>query len=251
MTVIILFCLIPLLFTTVLPAQTPMDQQTVKLLTYTGKAKDFPIWSTRFVAMMQTKGLYKSLGTEEQPNEPAPLANGATNDEKNNHKVLKDAYEKEVADIKERLNNVWCHLALTLDATTLMLMRHDCVGDDGIGAKAWKLLQERFQSVESPTVVTLVAQLARLQLEDSEDLDSFFIRGQELLTRLQEAGEAVSETLFNASVLNGLPMRYESFVIQENFNPATNFTELRKRLQNFHESRCRDTRDNVVQWHWQ
>ena len=216
-----------------------MDQQTVKLLTYTGKAQDFTIWSTRFVAMMQTKGLYKSpLGTEEQPNEPAPLANGATNDEKKNHKVLKDAYEKEVADIKEKRNNVWCHLALTLDATTLMLMRHDCVGDDGIGdgAKAWKLLQKRFQSVETPTVVTLVAQLARLQLEDSEDLDSFFIRGQELLTRLQDAGEAVSETLFNALVLNGMPMRYESFVIQESFNPATNFTELRKRLPNFHES---------------
>ena len=240
MTVIILFfCLVAFLFTTVLPAQTPMDQQTVKLLTYAVKSKDFPIWSTRFVAMIQTKGLFKSLlGIEEQPNEPAPLANGATNDEKKNHKVLKDAYEKEVADIKEKRNNVWCHLALTLDTTALMLMRHDCVGDDGIGdgAKAWRLLQERFQSVETPTVVTLVAQLARLQLEDSEDLDSFFIRGPELLKRLQEAGEAVSETLFNALVLNGLPMRYESFVIQENFNPATNFTELRKRLQNFHES---------------
>ena len=84
--------------------------------------------------MMQTKGLYKSLlRTEEQPNEPALLANGATNDEKKNHKALKYAYEKEVADIKEKRNNVWCHLALTLDATTLMLMRHDCVGDDGIG----------------------------------------------------------------------------------------------------------------------
>ena len=81
-----------------------------------------------------------------------------------------------------------------------MLMRHDCVGDDGIGvgAKAWKLLPERFQSVETPTVVTLVAQLARLQLEDSEDSHSFSIRGQELLKRIQEAGEAVSETLFNA-----------------------------------------------------
>ena len=158
------------------------DQQTVKLMTYTAKAQDFPIWSTRFVAMMLTKGLYKSLlETEEQLNEPAPLANGASNDEKKNHKVLKDAYEKEVADIKEIRNNVWCHLALTLDATTLMLMRHDCVGDDGIGdgAKAWKLLQERFQSVETPTVVTLMAELARLQLEDAEDLDSFFIRGQE------------------------------------------------------------------------
>ena len=83
-----------------------MDQQTVKLLTYKGKAQDFPIWNTRFVAMMQTKGLYKSvLGTEEQPNEPVPLANGASNDEKKNHKVLKDAYEKEVADIKEKWNN--------------------------------------------------------------------------------------------------------------------------------------------------
>ena len=77
-------------------------------------------------------------------------------------------------------------------------------------------------------MVTLVAELARLQLEDAEDL--------ELLTKLQEAGEAVSQTLFNALVLNGLPMRYESFVIQESFNPALNFTELRTRLQNFHES---------------
>ena len=84
--------------------------------------------------MMQTKELYKSLlWTEEPPNEPAPLANGASNDEKKNHKVLNDAYEKAVADIKEKRNNVWCHLALTLDATTLMLIRHDCLGDDGIG----------------------------------------------------------------------------------------------------------------------
>ena len=109
-------------------------RQTLKLLTYTGKAQDFPFWSTRFVSMMQTKRLYKSLlGTEEQSNEPAPLANGASNDEKKNHKVHKDAYEKEVADIKEKRNNVRCQLALTLDATTVMLMRHDCVGDDGIG----------------------------------------------------------------------------------------------------------------------
>ena len=82
------------------------------------------------------------------------------------------------------------HLALTLNAKIPMLMRHDCVGDDGIGdgAKAWKLLQERFQSVETPTLVTLVAQLARLQFEDAEDLDSFFIRGQVSLTSLQGAG---------------------------------------------------------------
>ena len=64
---------------------------------------------------------------------------------------------------------------------------HYYLGDDGIGdgTKSWKLLQERFQSVEAPTVVTLAAQPARLQVEESYDLDSFFIRGQELLTRLK------------------------------------------------------------------
>ena len=81
-----------------------------------------------------------------------------------------------------------------------------------------------------------MAQLAPLQLEDAGDLNSFFIRGQELLRKLKVAGEAVSETHFNALVLNGLPMAYESFVTQESFNAATNFTELRKRLQNLHES---------------
>ena len=90
--------------------------------------------------------------------------------------------------------------------------------------------------METTAVVTLLAQLARLLLEDAEDLDSFFIRGKELPTRLQEAGKALSEIFFNAWILNGLPIRYESFVIQENLNPATNFTELRKRLQSYHES---------------
>ena len=112
-------------------------------------------------------------------------------------------------------------------------------------------MQEWFQKVETPKVVTLVAQLARLQLEDAEDLDSFFIGGEELLKRLQEAGEAVSEIFFNDLVLDGLPMRYESFAMQENFSPATKFPELRKGCRNSTRAQHRGTRDKVDQWHWQ
>ena len=91
-----------------------MDQQTVKLLAFTGKAQDFAIWSTGFVAMNQRKGFYKPLlGTEEQANEPAPLDNGAGNDKKKNGEDLKDAYENKIADIKKIWDNVWSHLALT------------------------------------------------------------------------------------------------------------------------------------------
>ena len=57
------------------------------------------------------------------------------------------------------------------------------------------------------------------------------------MSRLTEAGEKISETLFNALVVNGLPEKYEHFIVQESFNPAANFTELRTRLQNFEDSR--------------
>ena len=47
--------------------------------------------------MMQTKGLCKSLlGAEEQPIEPAPLANEASDDDKKNQKVQKDVLRKKL-----------------------------------------------------------------------------------------------------------------------------------------------------------
>ena len=56
-------------------------------------------------------------------------------------------------------------------------------------------------------------------------------------TRLEHAGEHLSETLLKAMVLNGLPERYGHFVVQENFNPAGSFVELRTRLMNYEGSR--------------
>ena len=197
-----------------------------------------------FYAMRQTKGLYKSLiGTEEQPNETASLANETSNEEKKNHKVPKDACEKEVADIREKRNKVWYPLALTLDATIPMLLRHNFVGDDNI--RGWAMtqnkLQERFQSWETPIVVTSTTQLARLHLEDFGQLARLQL-GQLLHHRTgaapkaEKAGGAVSESLFSVLFLKDLPMIYENFAIQKSFNLANNFTELRKRLQNFNKS---------------
>ena len=74
--------------------------------------------------MTQTKGLNKALpGTEDQINETALLSNEASNEEKN-RKVQNFAYEKEDADMKEKRKNVWYHVALTLDTTTFMVLRH-------------------------------------------------------------------------------------------------------------------------------
>ena len=72
----------------------------------------------------------------------------------------------------------------------------------GDGTKAWKLLRDMFCSVERPTVVILVGQLAKLRLGSEEDLDGYFCRSQELMTRLSEAGEAITDILFNDLVIN-------------------------------------------------
>ena len=84
-------------------------------------------------------------------------------------------------------------------------MRTDGYGDE---TKAWRLLQEKFCSVERPTVVSLLGQLAKLRLGSEDDPNENFVRSQELLTRLSDAGEAITDTLFNALMINGLPDSY-------------------------------------------
>ena len=88
---------------------------------------------------------------------------------------------------------------MTLDDSSLMLIRHDCVNSKGLGdcQKAWQLLQQRFRSDETTTVINLMRQLARIQLWEDKAIQQYFIRAQKLVTRLHHAGEELSETLFN------------------------------------------------------
>ena len=61
-----------------------------------------------------------------------------------------------------------------------LLIRHDCVKHKrlGDGHKSWGLLQERFRSNETVTVVNVMRQLARLTLKKYEALHNYFIRAQ-------------------------------------------------------------------------
>lgn len=51
----------------------------------------------------------------------------------------------------------------------------------------------------------------------------------------------MSDTLFNALVINRLPKSYEHFVVQESFNATSTFTKLKTRLQNYEDSRTQRT----------
>ena len=104
------------------------------------------------------------------------------------------------------------------------------------GQKGWHLfLQQRFETDQKVTVVSVMGQLAKLQFKEESCITISF---EELLNRLLHAGEALSEPLFNAMILNGLPERFQHFVVQENFNPAASFSELRIRLINYEKTRA-------------
>ena len=102
-----------------------------------------------------------------------------------------------------------CYLALTLDSTTLMAIQHDCVNADGTssGEAAWKCVLYRFRSNETPTVVTIVSQLARLNLIEGEGIEIFFIRAGKLYSRLQQARPEALEQ-------NGITERANTIIVE-------------------------------------
>ena len=127
-----------------------------------------------------------------------------------------------------------------------MLIRHDCVDNKGLGdrGKAWFSFSKGFEVMKlwqfSVWCDNWLAYNWKMR-----PLNNYIIRVQELSTRLERTGEQLSEPLLIAAVLNGLSQRFEHFVVQESFNPAVSFVELRTRLMNYDESRkYRESVDN-------
>ena len=228
-----------------------MESTKIKFqwLCFGGLSDEYPIWSTRFQAFSHIKGLFETLTVYNVPPDPSGrLLDGASDEQRAAHDAAAKAYMKTVTDIQKRNNTVWCYHAMVFDSTNLMLIRHDCVDNKGPGKgrNAWVLLQQKFRSDETVTVVSAIWQLGCLQLKKNDALHSYFIHAKELSTRLEHEGEHLSETLLNVMVLNGLSERYEHFVVQESFNPVGSFGELRTRLMKYEESQInRDYVDDV------
>ena len=102
-------------------------------------------------------------GDEQPPTPPARLGNHATDEARAAHDAAQEAHRRALDAIEKRKNTLWWYLALVLDSTSLIMIRHDCVNHKGLGDghKAWGLLQERFTSNETVTVVSVMKQLAR------------------------------------------------------------------------------------------
>ena len=104
------------------------NSNNLKWMCFSGLAQDYASWSTRFTAFLQTKSLFDTLmGMETVPQRPERLGENPNDEDRNRHARETQAYTDKLNDIEQRNNTVWCYLAMTLDSTSLMLLRHDCV----------------------------------------------------------------------------------------------------------------------------
>jgi hypothetical protein len=80
-----------------------MDSHTIKWLCFTGLAEDYPAWSTKFMAYMQRKDLYKSLLDKEvlMP-EVTPLTEAATADETAEWAAQVEQRNQQIKEIDEQ-----------------------------------------------------------------------------------------------------------------------------------------------------
>ena len=81
----------------------------LKWLCFSGLSDEYPVWSNRFQAFSQTKGLFETLtGDDVPPNPPGRLPDGPSDEQRAAHDAATEAYMRAVSDIQKRNSTLWC-----------------------------------------------------------------------------------------------------------------------------------------------
>ena len=213
----------------------------IKWLPFTGTQEDFSTWSTCFLTLCPTKGLYDTL-IDEDENPVEPTALGATpnvNDQTTHDRELL-AYRKQLAKI-ERCKNE--QTVLPSNGTRIFQLDN---------VQAWLCRQKR-QKQRSRCLETIQVEVRERwgdqicqceapvgtpSAQRNEERYSSTSYGHRSRTWNSSTPGRSRQRSCSTMFLNCLPPRYEHFVVQETFNPASNFMELRTMLTIDEKSRA-------------
>ena len=192
-------------------------------LVFSGREDDFHTFLEQFEARAFALGLSDCLLDRVKT---TPQKDVETNAER-------DKREKEEADLAKLQYMVWCELVQCLDKGSINFIR----GHKPNGTAAWAALTKLHKSTERPRVQSLMSQLTGLKMTTGEKVTEYLTKAEGLKLDLEEAGEAVSDALFTAMVLKGLPNDFDSVVAVLNFGSAKTYHEMKQDLVNFAATR--------------
>jgi hypothetical protein len=189
---------------------------------FSGKDEDFVYFLEQFESRMymlklQDALLDKVTVTEEK--------DGESGDETR----IRTAAVKARDELRYR---VWCELTQCLDKKTLMLV----LTKKPNGTGAWKALVNHFKSTERPRVQKTLAALTSLRMSGGETMAEFLTRAEVMHMDLKDAGEPMSDSMFAAIVLKGLPDHYHSIITMLNYGAEKTYEEMKQTLVNFSNS---------------
>ena len=100
----------------------------LKLAAFSGQSENFPAWSTTFVALMHTKGLFMTLmGNDDLPEAEPTLPESPNADQQAAYDTKMQERAVLIQQRKYNRNTVLSHLALVINNTTLMYTKNDCM----------------------------------------------------------------------------------------------------------------------------
>ena len=118
------------------------------------------------------------------------------------------AREDAVAVRDDMRYQVWCELVLCLDRRSISFVRSHKPNSDA----SWKALLQQYRSSERPRIQNTMTRLMDVKMESDEAVTDYLIRAEEMQMDLHEVGEHMSDAMFKAIVLKGLPREYENIV---------------------------------------
>ena len=150
-------------------------------LLFDGNESKYELWEVKFLGYMRLQKLYKVF--------------------------VRDASEKDPPDASTQAD-AFAELVQCLDDRSLSLVIRDARDD---GRKALEVLRQHYQGKGKPRIISLYTKLTSLKKEENEPIVDYVIRAESFATALRNAEEAISDALFIAMVLKGLPREYNTF----------------------------------------
>ena len=221
---------------------TSSGETSIKVVTFSGKKKDWTMWEEKFLARASHRG-YKHILTDDGIDIPKSDETGLTPEKEQVKKLNEKAY---------------MDLILSMDtdqsagSVAFNIVKGTKKGDfkEGNARLAWKNLKKKYAPTTAPSLMRMSEMYTNAKLRKGADPDVYITYLEDLRDRLEQMDWKVTDTQFMVKVLNSLTPEYDTQVkllekrIDKSGNDALKLEEIREDLSLEYERFQRTRRSN-------
>ena len=194
---------------------------SIKVIPFSGKAVDWPVWSEKFLAQARRKGYKKILlGEEVVPDDAENLDAIINQNEKKKEKLRElneDAYEDLILSIKGETEIGRVVFQIFCGAKTDKLA-------DGDAQEVWDFFTVKFKARTAPSHLLLKNKIIGLRLRYKQDPEIFFLTLEDFVLQYNKAGGKWTNEDTLEHICGNLPSIYEVVIhpLEKNIGSDTN-----------------------------